>query len=676
MTAPADAPLVSVVIPTVLRPRLARAVAHARGQEVPGRVEVVVAVDTVPGDDELRAVSELADTVVLTGGRRGAGTARNLGVEASTAPYVAFLDDDDEWHPGHLAAAIAALDDPADPADVVGARVTQVLSGGVASGPVPRDLLPPGDDVLEYLFRGRRPDIARPSIYTSTLVARRETAVATPWRAGLRRHQDWEWLRAVQASGGTVRQSPHPGARIHMGSAGSISGTADWESSLAWGRTWRGSRSPRVYADFVAGQPLRYATQSRSLPGVLACLREVASARALPSPQTLVLGLGGLVPRDRALRVLARLRPGRPGDADRGPRDAGSGRPAAAATRRPRVLLSAGRPGASGNPYVELLGEAMRSQVDVEYFSWRAALLWPYDVLHVHWPDHLTRGAGAVRTAGKRALFALLLARLALRRTTVVRTVHNLRPHEEGSATERRLHDALDRLTRSSIHLVPHDGAGGAPAGADEAVVPHGHYRDVYPPAAPLDAPTGNVLYFGSVRPYKGVPRLCEQFRAVERDDLRLRVVGRPMDDAMAREVAAAAAGHPRIDLDLRGQSVDELARAIDEATLVVLPFDEMHNSGSVLLALSLDRPVLVPESPTSSLLRDEVGAAWVHTYAGPLTGEHVGHAYDEVARRAAAGGLGRVEFRGREWAEIAAAHVDVFRRSAGRGGSRDRGTA
>ncbi len=54
------------------------------------------------------------------------------------------------------------------------------------------------------------------------------------------------------------------------------------------------------------------------------------------------------------------------------------------------------------------------------------------------------------------------------------------------------------------------------------------------------------------------------------------------------------------------------LAREVFESELVVLPFVEMTNSGSMLLALSLDRPVLVPRLPVTEELADEVGPGWV----------------------------------------------------------------
>ena len=42
----------------------------------------------------------------------------------------------------------------------------------------------------------------------------------------------------------------------------------------------------------------------------------------------------------------------------------------------------------------------------------------------------------------------------------------------------------------------------------------------------------------------------------------------------------------------------------------------------AALLALSLDRPVLVPANPVNDRLAEEVGPVWVQRYAGALTAE------------------------------------------------------
>ena len=55
-------------------------------------------------------------------------------------------------------------------------------------------------------------------------------------------------------------------------------------------------------------------------------------------------------------------------------------------------------------------------------------------------------------------------------------------------------------------------------------------------------------------------------------------------------------------------------------ADLVAIPYDDIMHSGSALLALSFDRPVLVPEAGAMEELQEDVGPDWVYTYNGPLT--------------------------------------------------------
>jgi len=101
---PGDPPIVSVVIPVYNRPvQACRAVASVLAQTFQN-FEIIV-VDDGSTDASLVALKRLTDSriVVLEQGRnRGASAARNTGIDASTAPFVAFLDSDDEWLPTKL----------------------------------------------------------------------------------------------------------------------------------------------------------------------------------------------------------------------------------------------------------------------------------------------------------------------------------------------------------------------------------------------------------------------------------------------------------------------------------------------------------------------------------------------------------------------------------------------
>jgi glycosyltransferase involved in cell wall biosynthesis len=64
------------------------------------------------------------------------------------------------------------------------------------------------------------------------------------------------------------------------------------------------------------------------------------------------------------------------------------------------------------------------------------------------------------------------------------------------------------------------------------------------------------------------------------------------------------------------------LATWLRAADVVVLPYSRIQNSGSAILALSADRPVVVPAIGAMTELRQQVGSNWVYTFEGDLTAE------------------------------------------------------
>lgn len=281
--------------------------------------------------------------------------------------------------------------------------------------------------------------------------------------------------------------------------------------------------------------------------------------------------------------------------------------------------------------YVDHMVDGASDHVSIKFFSWRTALTGSYDVFHVHWPELLIRDRKPARRLLKRRMLDALILRARLTGTPIVWTAHNVDPHEQGTPAESRSLRRLRHAITLAIRLNP---TTELPSGMDAVTILHGHYKDQFAKYPHRDAVPGRVLYFGIIRPYKGVDVLMDAFREIDDPTLQLRIVGDP-HAGQAEIVEAAMAGDERITALLRFVSDEELVEEITSSSLVVLPYREkMHNSGVVLVALSLGRPVLVPASPTNQALRDEVGEEWIIQYEGALTPEILTSALQDVASR------------------------------------------
>jgi GT2 family glycosyltransferase len=104
----AEPPTFAIVVPVFnAAATVAEAVRSAMAQTIPAR-EVIV-VDDGSTDDLLNALAPFEGTITLVRQEnRGVGSARNAGVRAADAEFIAFLDADDVYRPSRL-EALAAL---------------------------------------------------------------------------------------------------------------------------------------------------------------------------------------------------------------------------------------------------------------------------------------------------------------------------------------------------------------------------------------------------------------------------------------------------------------------------------------------------------------------------------------------------------------------------------------
>jgi hypothetical protein len=104
--APAD---VTVVVPVKDRVHLLGATLDSIAAQVPPPAEVIVVDDgSADGSGELAA--EHGATVIRHEVGQGPGLARNAGLAQATTTWVAFVDSDDLWLPGHLAGLLQVAD--------------------------------------------------------------------------------------------------------------------------------------------------------------------------------------------------------------------------------------------------------------------------------------------------------------------------------------------------------------------------------------------------------------------------------------------------------------------------------------------------------------------------------------------------------------------------------------
>ena len=62
-----------------------------------------------------------------------------------------------------------------------------------------------------------------------------------------------------------------------------------------------------------------------------------------------------------------------------------------------------------------------------------------------------------------------------------------------------------------------------------------------------------------------------------------------------------------------------DMQKFLRASDLIVLPYTEILNSGAAILALSFDRPILVPRWEALPDLQEIVGPNWVRLYDGEL---------------------------------------------------------
>ncbi len=255
-------------------------------------------------------------------------------------------------------------------------------------------------------------------------------------------------------------------------------------------------------------------------------------------------------------------------------------------------------------------------------------------ILHVHWPDHMLRSPSSFKIKLRLWRFFRIVKKLHRLRGKLIWTVHNLQPHQMHHS------DLVDKSIKKIIKVV--DGfiflsetsrqeffnLYPSSKNTPTVVIPHIHYKDYYEktdkePALkrliknPLPI---QLLCFGLIRNHKGYGRLFEVAQKIDScDRIGWIIAGNPGKEGVCDELEQAWENNNIVYKACRHIEDKEIPDLFSTADAIVLPYENILNSGTAILALSLDRRVIAPAIGSLIELQEKVGKDWVYLYEQPL---------------------------------------------------------
>jgi glycosyltransferase involved in cell wall biosynthesis len=181
-------------------------------------------------------------------------------------------------------------------------------------------------------------------------------------------------------------------------------------------------------------------------------------------------------------------------------------------------------------------------------------------------------------------------------RRSLVLTAHDVLPREPRPGqrqAQRRLYGRFDAVVVHSQHgrerLTRELGV----EDARVHVIPHGaftHLAEARAAAPPFQTEQPVVLFFGLMRPYKGIDVLLDAWQGIE--GAQLWIAGMPRMDISSMRAAAP----PNVRFVPRFITDSELPAYFRRADLVVLPYREIDQSGVLATALAFGKPLLLSD--------------------------------------------------------------------------------
>jgi glycosyltransferase involved in cell wall biosynthesis len=266
---------VSAVIPTRNRPALVSRAVQSVLRQTHSDIEAVIVIDG-PDPETAAALEAIGDPrvrIVALAENVGGSEARNIGAREAQGEWIALLDDDDEWLPEKIEKQIAVAEKLAGPRIVVACKYFDRM--GDAELVRPRKFPQAGESISDFLYGGVSWLGAMDGFpQTSTWLLSRAFLLEVPFRKGLKRNQDTDWvLQALRLPNVSLALVEEPLTIFYNERKRKrVTSGSEWQMCRDWAIDNRGLFTKPALSTYLAILPMNMAAQDRADWGAMRSL--------------------------------------------------------------------------------------------------------------------------------------------------------------------------------------------------------------------------------------------------------------------------------------------------------------------------------------------------------------------------------------------------------------------
>lgn len=277
----------------------------------------------------------------------------------------------------------------------------------------------------------------------------------------------------------------------------------------------------------------------------------------------------------------------------------------------------------AANPYQKLLSQTLENQNIQVFLPYGYSRVLPIsrafrkhqeiDILHLHWLCPYLKGKNIVIKFIYALKFIIDILITKISGVKIVWTIHDHISHEAQFPklekwVQQNLINLVDRVIVHHSLAKQYFQENYTFDKSKIDIIPHGHYREIYHHAIPqlearkaLGIPlTGKVyLNLGMLRPYKGLERLLKVWQENPEilQENHLLIAGKALDESYLQKLTLLAANTQRVIF--YGDFIEDkkIHLFFSAADVVVLPFEKILTSGSLILAMSYNKPIIAPRT-------------------------------------------------------------------------------